>query len=232
MVESWCSVVLVGMKVSRRGAACCRQPMGRRSRFDPCMPGRLGVSWLVCGLFIVGSLSCSSLIGSRLCSPRRCFQTWFLLSSRFVLRVAAPCLSGAVDMSRPGRARCLVLVRRRWFASGQPVWVAWWPVCAWSAVFGRCSCPYVACVPSGTLFPRYAWFPDVRACGCCVDGITVVGMSLSAPPKSRLVLLLDALGRGGRVGWVPIVPVVSGRDGTLSQCAAPSWRGVSSGEEG
>ena len=82
MVESRCSVVLVGMVVSGRGAACCRQPMGRCSRFDPCVPGRLGVGRLGCGLFIVGSLSCSSLIGSQLCSPRLCSRTWFSLSSR------------------------------------------------------------------------------------------------------------------------------------------------------
>ena len=148
MVESWCSVVLVGMAIGGRGAACCRQPMGRRSRFDPCMPGRFGVGRLACGLFIVGSLSCSSLIGSRLSSPRRCSRMWFSLSSWFVLRVAAACLSGAVDVSRSGRARYVVLGRRRLFASGQPVWVAWWPVWAGPVVFGRCSCPYVACFPS------------------------------------------------------------------------------------
>ena len=62
------------------------------------------------------------------------------------------CLSGGVDVSRPGRVRCVVLVRRRLFASGWPVWVAWWPVWARSAVFGRRSCPCVACLSSGTLF--------------------------------------------------------------------------------
>ena len=101
------------MVVDGRGAACCCQPRGRRSRFDPCMPGRLGVGRLACGLFIVGSLPRSSLIGSQLCSPRRCSWTMFLLSSWFVLRVAAACLSGAVAVSLPGRARCVVLVRWR-----------------------------------------------------------------------------------------------------------------------
>ena len=113
MVESRCSVLLVGMAVGGRGAACCRQPMGHCSRFNPCMPGRLGGGRLACGLFIVGSLSCSSLIGSWLCSPHRCSWTWLSLSSRFVLRVAAACLSGAVDVSRLGRARCVVLIRQR-----------------------------------------------------------------------------------------------------------------------
>ena len=140
-----------GYVVGERGAACCRHPMGRRFRFDPCIPGRSGVGRLACGLFIVGSLCCSSLIGSRLCSPRRCSRTRSL-SSRFVLRVAAACLSDAVDVSRPGRARCVVWIRRRLFDSGQPVWVAWWPVWARLAVFGRCSYPYTACFPSGMLF--------------------------------------------------------------------------------
>ena len=116
------------------------------------MPGRLGVGWLACGLFIVGSFPCSSLVGSRLCSPRRCSRAWFSLSSRFVMRVAAACLSGAVDVSRLRRARCVVLVHWRFFASGRPIWVAWWPVWARLAVFGRCSCPYVACFPLRMLF--------------------------------------------------------------------------------
>ena len=122
MVESRPCGAFVGMVASGLGAACCLQPMGRRSRFDPCMSGRLGVGWLACGLFIVGSLFCSSLVGSRLCSPRRCSWTLFLLSCRFALRVAAAALSGVVDVLRPGRARCVVLVRRCWFASGRPVW--------------------------------------------------------------------------------------------------------------
>ena len=204
--------------------------MGRRSRFDPCMPGRLGVGRLACCLFIVRSLSCSSLIGSRLCSPRRFSRTRFSLSSQFVLRVAAACLSDAVDVSRPGRARCVVLVCRRLSASSQPVWVAWWPIWARPAVFGCCSCPYVACLLLGMLFRGLSGF--VRACGRCVVGITVVGMSSSAPPSCRIVLPLDALGRGGRVGSVPVVPAVWGRYGTLWRCAAPSRLGVSSGEEG
>ena len=56
MVKLRCSVVFVGMVVGARGAACGRLPMGRRSRFDPCMPGRLGVGQLACGMFMVTSL--------------------------------------------------------------------------------------------------------------------------------------------------------------------------------
>ena len=56
MVELRCSVVSFGMVDGGRGAPLCRQPVGRRSHFDPCMPGRFGVGRLACGLFIAPSL--------------------------------------------------------------------------------------------------------------------------------------------------------------------------------
>ena len=55
MVELSCSVVFVGMVVGRRGPSWCRQSVGGRSRFDPCMPGQFGVGRLACGLFMVTS---------------------------------------------------------------------------------------------------------------------------------------------------------------------------------
>ena len=69
MVKSRGCGAFVGMLAGGRGAACCRQSVGRRSRFDPCMPGRSCVDWLACGLFIVGSFFCSSLVGTQLCQP-------------------------------------------------------------------------------------------------------------------------------------------------------------------
>ena len=45
--------VFVDMVVGRRGAPRCRQPVGRRSRFDPCTPGWFGVGRPACGLFTV-----------------------------------------------------------------------------------------------------------------------------------------------------------------------------------
>ena len=53
MVELRCSAVSVGMVAGGRGAPRCRLPVGRRSRFDPCMPGWFGVARLACGLFTV-----------------------------------------------------------------------------------------------------------------------------------------------------------------------------------
>ena len=53
MVESRCSVVSVGMVASGRGAPRRRHPVGRRSRFNPCMPDGFGVGRLACGLFTV-----------------------------------------------------------------------------------------------------------------------------------------------------------------------------------
>ena len=52
------------------------------------------------------------------------------------------------------------------------------------------------------------------------------GWPSSSPPNGRLVLLLDMLGRGGRLVSVPALPVVLGRHGTLWWCIAPSWWGV------
>ena len=56
MVGLRCAAVSVGMVVSLPGALWCRQPVGRRSRIDPCMSGWSGVGWLACGLFMVASL--------------------------------------------------------------------------------------------------------------------------------------------------------------------------------
>ena len=47
------TVVFEDLVVGGHGAPRCRQPDGRRSRFDPCGPGRFGVGPLVCALFTV-----------------------------------------------------------------------------------------------------------------------------------------------------------------------------------
>ena len=56
MVELRCAVVSVGIVVGGPGSPLCRQPVGRRSRFDPCMPSWFHVGRLACGLFMVASL--------------------------------------------------------------------------------------------------------------------------------------------------------------------------------
>ena len=64
-------------------------------------------------------LACASW-GSLRCSPRWCSRMLSLLSFRFVVRFAVAGLSGVVNLLRPGRARCVVLVRwcrgRQWSA--------------------------------------------------------------------------------------------------------------------
>ena len=192
MVESPHSGAFVGMVAGGPGAAYCRQPMGRRSRFNPCMPGRLSVGWLACGLFIVGSLFCSSLVGSRLCSPRWCSRTLISLSSPFVLRIAAAGLSGVVDVLRPGRARCVVLVRWCWFTSGRPV-----PgiVVVRMGPAGRVWSLYLSLRDFFPIWRVFSWcarFQDVRACGCCVVVSALVDKPSSPPPNGWLVLPLDA----------------------------------------
>ena len=47
------TVLFADMVAGRRGASRRCQPDGRRSRFDPCMPGWFGVGRLACGLFTV-----------------------------------------------------------------------------------------------------------------------------------------------------------------------------------
>ena len=136
MVESRHCGAFLGMVVGGRGASWCRQPMGRRSRSDPCMPGCFGVRRPACGLFIVRSFflqrfgwypvvsaalcsACASW-GPLRCSPRRCSQMLSLLSSRLVRRFAVAGLSDVAVVVRPGRARRVVLVRcrhgRQWLA--------------------------------------------------------------------------------------------------------------------
>ena len=55
MVESRRCGGFVGKVVDGRYASWCCQPMGRRSRFNPCMPGWFGVGRLACSLLIVAS---------------------------------------------------------------------------------------------------------------------------------------------------------------------------------
>ena len=47
------TILFVGMVVDGRVAPRCRQPVGRRSRFNPCTPSWFGVGRLACGLFAV-----------------------------------------------------------------------------------------------------------------------------------------------------------------------------------
>ena len=169
MVESQRCGVFVGMVVGGRGASWCRQPMGRRSRFDPCMPGWFAVGRLACGLFIVGSFflqqfgwypvsaalwwACVSWGGLR-CSPRQCSRTLSLMSSRLVLRFVVAGLSDLAVVLPPGLARRVVLFCRR---RGRQ----------WSACRGLCGGPYVL------------GLPRLVAVGCPLRHLFPVGRVLS-----------------------------------------------------
>ena len=179
IVELGFSLVSVGVVVGGCGAPWCRQPVGCRSRFDPCMPGWFGVGRPACGLFAVWSFSlqqfgwymvvlaalrsaCSSTGVSR-CSPRRRSRMLSLLSSRLVLRfVGAGLFDVGVIVLRPRRAWPVVLVRRR--RSSQ-----------WLACLGLCGCRYGPGRPRRVavgcrlrcLFPFLAR-PRLRLLRCCM----------------------------------------------------------------
>ena len=219
------------MVAGGRGASWCRQTIGCRSCLDPCMPGRFGVGRLTCGLFSVRLFllqqsgrhpvvsaalwsACASW-GRLRCSPRQCSQMSSLVSYRFVLGSAVAGQSDVLVVLRPGRAWRVVLVRR---CRG----------CQWPARPGLSSGPYgprrprlaaVGCPilhsPVGRVLLWLARLWRVRACGRCVVASTLFGMPSSSPPNGRLVLPSDALGRGGRVGSAPVVPVALGRHGTF-----------------
>ena len=53
LVDGRVTVLFPDMVAGGRGTSRRRQPDGRRSRFDPCMPGWLGVGRFACGLFTV-----------------------------------------------------------------------------------------------------------------------------------------------------------------------------------
>ena len=169
MVESWRCGAFVGMVVGGHGASWCCQPMERRSRFDPCMPGWFGVGRLACGLFIVGSFflqqfgwypvvsatfrsACASW-GRLRCSPRRCSRMLSWLSSRLARRFVVAGLSDVAVVVRPGRARRFVFVRRR---RGRQ----------WLAPPGLCGCPYGP-----------GW-PSLVAVGCPLRHLFPVGRVL------------------------------------------------------
>ena len=170
MVESPRCGAFVGMVVGGRGPSWCRQPMERRSRFDPCLPGRSGVGRLACGLFISWSFflqqfvwypvvpaalwsACASL-GQLCCSPRQCSRMLSVLSSRLVLGFVVAGLSDLAVVLQLGRAGRVVLVHRRCCRQ-------------WSARLGLCGGRY------GPGWPRFV------AVGCPLRHLFPVGLVLS-----------------------------------------------------
>ena len=136
------------MVVRGRGAPRCRQPVGRRSRLDPCTPGWFGVGRLAAGLFTVKwrlQLRCGRcavvLVASWLAwfarVPSRCCR-WSYRRVLFV-QLACPC--------------------RRWLVASWLVQVQRSAVCQrWLAVFVmvalRCSVAFLDMVVSRLGAPR------------------------------------------------------------------------------
>ena len=193
MVECQRSGVFVGMVVGGHGASFCRQPMGHRSRLDPCMPSPFGVGRLACGLFIVRSFflqqfgwytvvlaalwAAGASWGRLCCSPRQRSQMLSLLCSRLVLRFVVAGLSNvAVIVLRPGCAWRVVMVRRcrgrQWLACpglcGGPYWPGWLRLVA----VGR---PLSHLLPVRRVLSWLARLWRVWVCDCCVVASTMVG---------------------------------------------------------
>ena len=136
------------MFVGGRGAPRCRQPDGRRSRFDPCTPGWFGVGPLACGLFTVKrrlQLRCGRC-AVVFAASWSALSAW--VSSRCCRWLYRPMLF--VQPARP----C-----RRWLVAPWLVQVRRSAVCQrWLAAFvmveSRCSVAFVGMVASGRGAPR------------------------------------------------------------------------------
>ena len=170
----------VGIVVGGRGAPWCRKPVGRRFRFDPCMPGGFGVCRLACGLFmtapllpqrfgwcmvVLGALwsACSSLglfcccwrcrvLGSVGYFGRRPVQP-VTVSRRGLGLVVAVMSDAGFLVLRPGCSWRVVLVRRRRSST-------------------RLACRGSRCCPHwfGRLCARLVW-----VCRCCVVASVTLG---------------------------------------------------------
>ena len=175
MVESRRCGAFVGMVVGGRCASWCRQPMGRRSRLNPCMAGWFCVGRLACGPSFVGSFFLQQfglytvvlaavwlvglcVVGSIALQPAPAqldvvlvvFSVCSELCCGLPVRYGGHCVATGVCP-----ARCV----------GSPFsWppvvglfrVVRWPVWAWPVAFGRCR-------PSPTPFvSRRACFVQAR----------------------------------------------------------------------
>ena len=148
MVELRCACVSVGLVVGGRGSPWCRQPVGHRSRIDPCMSGWFDVGRLASGLFTVASLlpqlfgwclgmssalwsACASLVSfccCRRCRILSCCVDDVCAVGSFVRRSACarPVMVSCSGLGA-GSSKLVVLVG--W--SVVEVWNLGVPVCSW-----------------------------------------------------------------------------------------------------
>ena len=187
MLESRRCGAFVGRVADGRVASWCRQPMGRCSRFHPCMSGLFGVGRLACGLLTVGLFFLQQFVwypavsaalwsagasrGRLRCSPRRCSRVFVLVvfpvSSEVCCVRPAQCggrgATGACPTRCVGSSLSLPPVVGSFGAVGWPVW-------AWPAAFGRCRLSLTsfgsrqACV---VVVRPAAVCPRVRLLHCC-----------------------------------------------------------------
>ena len=210
-------VLLADMVVSGLGAPRCRQPDGRRSRFDPCTPGWFGVGWLGCGLFTVKwrlQLRCgrcavvlaASWLAWSACVLSRCCR-WSYRRMLFV-QPARPCRRWLV-------ASCLVQVQRS--AVCQRL------LAAFVMVELRCSVVFLGMVVSGRGAPRCRHPVEQRSrFDPCTPGWFRVGRL--ACGLSTVMWRLQP-----RCGWCAVVaaaPWSAGFVWVLSRCCRWSHRQI------
>ena len=205
------------MVVGGRGPPRCRQPDGRRSRFDPCTPGWFGVCRLACGLFTVKwqlqlrcgrcavVLAASWSAWSVWVSSRCC---WWSYRRMLLVQPACPC--------------------RRWLVASWLVQVRLSAVCQrWLAAFVMlelwCSVVFVGMVVSGCVTPRCC-HPVGRHSRFdpCTPGWSGVGRLACGLFTVMWRLQL-------RCGWCAVVPAASWSAGfvwVLSRCCRWSYRQI------
>ena len=203
------TVLFAGLVIGGRGAPRCRQPDGRRFRFDPCTPGCFGVGRLACGLSTVTwrlQLRCGRC-AVVLAASRSAWSAW--VSSRFcrwsyrrmmVVRPARLCRRWLVA-SWLVKVRCSAVCQRR-FAGFVMVEL-------------RCSVVFVGMVVSGRGAPRCGNPVGRRSCfDPCTLGWFGVGRLACGPSTVMWRLQL-------RSGWCAVVATASWSVGSCGfRCAA------------
>ena len=157
MVELECSVLSVGMVVGWPGSPWCRQPVGRRFSFDPCIFGWFDVGQLSCCLFMVASLL-PQLYG---CCMVVLAALWSACSSLGVFCCWRRCRILGCRVDDAGAVGCFV----RRSACAQPVMVS---------RCGRHVGCGVRCAPTGVWPARRRGLPSLWPHAVGVSGVALL----------------------------------------------------------